>query len=108
MDATFHIAVKEVEAAAKVCEAERSAEDILAALSLLSASALKALAPLLRGSQSVDRKEDLLKAVKEYPFIAFVLVQNTLEAAIKKAREHLTEQAALVAHMESLQLKPAE
>lgn len=102
MDAEFHIAVQPVESAAEECAKVRTSDEISQLLSKLDINELKALVPLLRGSLDASRKSNLLKAVAEYPFISFVLVQQSLEMSIARARRVVAEQQNHVALLETL------
>jgi hypothetical protein len=98
-DAAFHLAVADTKEQAQLLRNRYTADALIAKLSTLSTQDLKALAPLLRGQQQVTSKEALFSAIKEYPFIAFALVQADIDARITAAQAEVTEQLARVAQL---------
>jgi hypothetical protein len=86
MDPEFHIAVESVKHIVADLKLRYSADALVAKMEALPTEDLSALKPLLWGKQSTSRRPALQKAMTEYPFIAFALVQASADALLAAAQ----------------------
>lgn len=101
MDAGFHIAVQEVAEQAAKLEQTSNADMLLGRLAALETEDLRPLAPLVRGSQD-HRREALLRAAAEYPYIAYALVARHVDEALARAESALQARKSYLQTVQAL------
>lgn len=100
MDAGFHILNEQYADAARALEASVSKEQVISFLSdegNIPTSVLKLLAPLTRGSTSEPGRDQLLKAVRDYPFLSLAIIKDQGKAKLEEVQVELAKRASAAA-----------
>lgn len=100
MDAGFHILNQQYSEAAKALESSTSKEQVISFLSdeaNIPTSVLKLLAPLTRGSTNEAGRDQLLKAVKDYPFLSLAIIKDQGKAKLEEVQVELAKRASAAA-----------
>ncbi len=100
MDAGFHILNQQYAEAAKALEASTNKDQIISFLSdegSIPTSVLKLLAPLTRGSTSDPGRDQLLKAVRDYPFLSLAIIKDQGKAKLEEVQVALAKRATAAA-----------
>lgn len=95
-DVGFHALNMEFRDQASALSMTMSAEEALEILSnphSMPTTALKLIAPLVRGQGDTPNREQLLRAAKEYPFLALAIVRDKGVALINAHKDELEQQA---------------
>lgn len=91
-DAPFHLLNKEYAERAKALQKVMSKEDIYLLLGnehAISTNVLKLISPLTRGNSESPSRDQLMRAVTEYPFLAMAIIKDKGQVLIDSEKDAL-------------------
>lgn len=103
-DAGFHVLNAEYADRARALSVSMSKGEVMDLFSdelAIPTAALKCLEPLTRGNKAATSREDLLKAVGEYPFLALAIVKDKSAQILTDASAEFAERARRVSQAQS-------
>jgi len=108
MDAGFHIARVRTEDATEALKERYDAAQVVEMLGKVDNQTLAAVKPLLRGGSMprAPKREELLRAVEEYPHIALALVREAGQANMDRIRNEIADREQALDDMRDVMGEP--